>query len=305
MNSRFKMFYRDFYLRTGFIPTKPLNLNINPGDFFQIRNGQIVILGNIYRSGIADADVDCIEKAIISNPHNWSFSNGVSRPFSGYESGTLPIDPQYESRKQVLSFNESGSYFFRGNNPKTIKIVNWEAIKESLIIKFTQVLHSFREVYVATECTTASDWTLAIAGSKEAELEIGTNEFDNFVDFFGLSSTFTIRSKDIEYYNREPQGRSIFFKAYRLQVKSDKKEAFVSEFIRSRAEDSEWASSFFDYDFKCDTMEYSPLTSNYNQINHLDMLQANQLNPNTALSYFRWEQAGLQDLEKLFMTYAE
>jgi hypothetical protein len=35
----------------------------------------------------------------------------------------------------------------------------------------------------------------------------------------------------------------------------------------------------------------------------LDMLQSNELNPNTALSYFKWADANLDDIEKLFGSY--
>ena len=33
------------------------------------------------------------------------------------------------------------------------------------------------------------------------------------------------------------------------------------------------------------------------------MLQANELNPNTALLYFKWADANLDDIEKLFLVY--
>ena len=39
------------------------------------------------------------------------------------------------------------------------------------------------------------------------------------------------------------------------------------------------------------------------QASILDMLQANELNPNTALLYFRWSDANLDDIEKLFTAY--
>ena len=36
----------------GFIPTKPLNQNVYPGDFFQIINGEFIVLGNIFRKKV-------------------------------------------------------------------------------------------------------------------------------------------------------------------------------------------------------------------------------------------------------------
>jgi hypothetical protein len=35
----------------------------------------------------------------------------------------------------------------------------------------------------------------------------------------------------------------------------------------------------------------------------LDMLGANELNPNKALHYFKWAEANMDDVEKLFISY--
>lgn len=49
MDNIYRNFYRNVYLRSGgYIPSHPLGCAIFPGDFFQIRNGHIVILGNIF-----------------------------------------------------------------------------------------------------------------------------------------------------------------------------------------------------------------------------------------------------------------
>jgi len=286
MDNVYKKFYDNFYMRTnGFIPTKPLNQNMYPGDFFQIRNGEIVLLGNIFRNNLIQVDNCEFEYNIKLNPANWMFNEGVTKPYSGRGSGHNP-------------------FFFRGNNPESVKILNWNELQQELIIKLTQTIFSFREIYVVTECAVTSDWTLAIAGSEHAELEIAT-ESENFglVDLFGDNAARTIQAKEIEFYHREEKRKPAFFKAKKLVVQPEQLEVFISELIIDRSKHSEWVSTFFDFDFHHDSLNFSAPVSMNAQACILDMLQANQLNPNTALLYFAWADANMDDIAKLFTTY--
>jgi len=291
-------------MRTGgFMPFKPLNQSVFPGDFFQIRNGEMILLGNVYRNGIIDRD-DCeLSNGIPLNPAGWTFNDGVTKPYSGRGSGHGPIAGDFEYSKQVLAFNAPGSFFFKGNEPEAVKIVNWSAIQQQLIIKMTQTIYSFRDIYIVTECVSTTDWTLAIASSDKAELEIATDT-ENFglVDIFGHHTAKTVQSKDIEYYHREPNRKPAFFKAKKLFVQEERTDVFISELINERQNQNEWARSFFNYDFHYDTVYSSHLSRNA-QASLLDMLQANELNPNTALRYFKWVDANLDDIEKLFLIY--
>ncbi|WP_323789893.1 hypothetical protein [Psychroserpens sp.] len=301
MDVTYKKFYRGFYANTGYIPTSPLQLKVYPGDFFQIHNGQMLVLGNIYNDRIVDIVDDCIKKDIAHSSLNWSFNDGVTKPYSARGTGTDIVEGEFEFSKQTLKFNSNGSYLFKGNNPKSIKIANWDAIQDALIIKLTQVLYSFREVYVVTETATTSECAIAIASSKKGKLQIATDS-ENFglVDFFGHPSSKTIKSKNIEFYNQETKRKPMFFKAQRLTVREEQSEAFISDFISKRDNDSLWANSFFDYELRNDDTVTMPRLSNHNKLNLLDLLQANQLNPNTALSYFKWTNADLNDIEKFF-----
>lgn len=304
MNTTFRNFYRNFYMRTGgFIPTAPINQLIYPGDFFQVRNGEIIVFGNIFRSGLVDS-TDCVlEYGLKQNPVNWSFSEGLSKPYSGRGSGSSPLTGEFEFSKQVLSFDNRGAFFFKSNEPEAVKIMNWNDIQQMLIIKFTQTVYSFRELYVVTECATTADWTLAIAGADRAELEVATDE-ENFglVDIFGHHSAKTIQSKDIEYYHRQTGRKPSFFRAKKLAVQDEKMQVFISQLIGEQLQRNEWAGNFFDYDFQYDT-SYTPSITGNSQAGTLDMLQANQLNPNTALLYFKWVEANLDDIEKFFISY--
>lgn len=305
MNSIYRKFYKGFYLKTGgYIPMKPLNQNVYPGDFFQIRNGEMIILGNIYKKKLVIPENSYFENGIKLNPATWSFNEGVTKPYSGRGTGNNPIEGEFEFSRQILSFDGSGSYFFRGNEPEAVKIGNWNDIKDGLIIKLTQTLYSFRDLYLVTECVTNSNWTLAIASSEDAELEIATDsENYGLVDIFGHSSSRTIQSRDIEYYNREEDRKPVFLKAKKLAVQNEHLDTFISELISEYASRNEWANDFFDYDFYSEGASFAPNVSQAAEINLLDLLQANQLNPNTALLYFRWIDANLDDIEKLFINY--
>jgi hypothetical protein len=304
MENTYLNFYRTFYGRSGgFIATKPLAQVMYPGDFFQIRNGEMIVLGNIFRDGVvASQDVE-FGYGIKLNPANWNCSDGISKPYSGRGSGRTPIDGEFEFSKQVIAFSRRGSFFFKGNQPEAVKIMNWSAIQQQLIIKMTQTLFSFRELYIVTEIATTTDWTLAIAGAENAELEIATDS-ENFglVDIFGHHSAKTIQSKEIEYYHREERRKPCFIKAKKLAVQDEHLDVFISELISQMAARNTWASGFYDYDFYHDTSYISDIPTAA-QGSLLDMLQANQLNPNTALLYFTWADANLEDVEKLFLTY--
>ncbi len=304
MDRVYRNFYRNCYLRTGgFIPTEPLNTAFYPGDFFQIVNGQMVMLGNIFRNGIVEAVETSFGRQIRHNPSSWVFSDGLSKPYSGRGTGHGPIVGEFEFSKQLLAFEARGSFLFKGNDPQSVKIQNWAELQQQLIIKMTQTIYSFRELYVVTESVTLSDWTLAVAGAPKADLEIATDT-ENFglVDIFGHHSAKTIQSKDIEYHHRETGGRPCFFRAKKLVLQDEKLDVFISELIDRRESHHEWAGSFFRYDLPPEP-GYLVRDTVTAKASVLDMMQSNQLNPNTALLYFRWSDVSLDDVEKFFQTY--
>ncbi len=301
----FKKFYRSFYLKTsGYIPTRPLNISLYPGDFFQIKNGEIIILGNIFRNNVVSTDEVEMAYGISLNPANWSFTEGVTKPYSGRDIGENPLDGEYGYTKQVLAFNSFGSFLFNSVNAESVKIVNWSDISQELIIKLTQVLYSFREVYVVTESVVAENWTLAIGGSDKAELEIASEkESFGLLDLFGASNSKTIHARDIEFYHKEDKKKPSFFKAKKLIVQPEKLDVFISDLIQQQHNRASWVNSFFEYDFNHDTISFQSSVPQNINTSVLDMLQVNQLNPNTCLQYFRWIDANLDDIEKLFLYY--
>ncbi len=303
MENAYRNFYRNFYIRTGgYIPAKPLSSSMYPGDFFQIKNGEIIILGNIFKDSVIDPAEASIDYNIKLNPTSWNFSDGLSKPYSGRTNGQDINDGNFEYSKQVLAFAKRGSFVFHSTEPEITKIANWMEIQQQLIIKLTQTLYSFRELYVVTESASVSTWNLAIAAEENAELEIASdNENFGLADIFGHQSTKTIQSRDIEYYYRELNRKNSFFKAKKLVINDEKIDYYMSDLINKRAEQQEWAKSFYNIDSKDYTSHhYIPAKT---EINPLDMLSGNELNPNTALLYFRWADASLDDVERLFLNY--
>jgi len=302
MESVYRSFYRKFYRRTnGFIPVSPLNQGVYPGDFFQIRNGEMIVLGNIFRSEVINAREVEIGYGNKLDPAGWSFNEGVTKPYSGRGSGQGPIAGAFEFSKQVLAFAAKGSFIFKARDPESVRLLNWNDFQQELIIKLTQSFYSFREVYVVTESVAAADWTLAVSGAAQAELEIATDA-DNFglVDIFGHQSSRTVQSRGIEFYHREERRKPSFYKARKLVVREEKMETFINSLRNQRLDKDEWARAFYDYDFHYDPL-YNTEMGGHSQVNTLDMLPADELNADTALLYFKWAEASLDDVEKLFL----
>jgi len=305
MEGIYRNFYRHFYNRTGgFIPTQPYDQSMYPGDFFQIQGGEIVVMGNIFRKGlIRDADVS-FGNGIPVSTGGWVFSDGITKPYTGKGSGQSSTGDELEFIRQIIAFAHKGSFFFRGNQPESLRIINWADFQKELIIKMTQSLYSFRELYIVTESAVTADWTLVISATDKGELEIAAEEDGNgLLDIFGHHRAKTIQSRDIEFYHRESKRKPVFFKAKRLAIQDDKINVFISDLISSRESHHQWAGSFFEYQFQHEPGYLSPGMLK-NRAGILDMLQANELNPATATLYFKWDDMDLNDIEKLFVSHA-
>ncbi|WP_299275460.1 hypothetical protein [uncultured Psychroserpens sp.] len=306
MNTIFKKFYRFFYWKTGgYIPSMPLNQKIYPGDFFQIRNGEMVVLGNIFKGSLVNADDADLTYNLKLNAMNWVFSDGVTKPYSGRGNEHNIIDGDFEFAKQILAFDKAGSFLFKGEHPESVKLSNWSFIEQELIIKLTQTYYSFREVYVVTESTTTSNWALAIAEREKAELELAVqNNNYELLDLFGHQDTKTISSRDIAYHHRENKRIPSFFRAKKLVVQVDKIQNFINNMTQEYGNKDDWAHSFFEARYESSGVMPSIGFPNVGT-SILDMLPANALNPNTALNYFKWDDANMDDIEKLFLGYSE
>jgi hypothetical protein len=300
MDATFRKFYRNFYLRTGgLMPSGPVNQTIFPGDFFQIINGEMMILGNIFRKGIIDPVACQLEPGVKLNPAQWTFNDGLTKPYSGRGTGT-GIDGSFEFSKEIISFRESGSFYFKGNHPESVRIANWNDIAQQLIIKMTATVYSFRELYVVTESASLSDWTLAISGAENAEMELATDdESAGVIDIFGHHKSKVIQSKDLFFYHRESKRKPAFFRAKKLVVQQEKMNTLVSGLNNPIEKKWDALNAFYDPD-----LTSAPFTNSQQPLT-LDMLPLNALNANTALAYFEWDNINLDDLEKYFPIYSK
>lgn len=303
MKPFFLNFYRNFYLHTGgFIPSRSLVRNLYPGDFFQIRNGEIILLGNIFRNGVINPEECTLKYGIKLDAAAWQFTSGMTKRYAGYGSDHLPhSETLYNS--QVLTFASKGSFAFQGHQPELAKIMNWSNLQQQLIIKLTQTIYSFRELYVVTETVAASDWALAIAGSKKAELQIASeSEGVSFEDLFGHISATVVRRKDIAFFHHEKARKPVFFKAKKLAVQDERLEVFISELVYKQLDWNGWINSFYSPALYHDSLPVPQMPA-HAQAGLLNMLQCGELNPNTALQYFKWVDTGLDDVEQLFVNY--
>ncbi len=303
MNSIYQPFYQRLNQSTGgYFPIIPLGFQIFPGDFFQIRNGQIILLGNIFNPRMVGYFERDFEEDLMLNESNWQISKGMSKPYAGRGSGQTPIDGVFEFSKQVIAFEERGSFIFKGSQPRSLKLANWNEIQAELIIKMTQTYYSFREVYVVSEVASLANWTLAIAGKENAELEIAS-EVESFglVDIFGHETSRSIQSRDVDFYEHEKNRKWSFFKAKKLVVQEGVQDYFISDLLKKRRLASNWSATFFPIEIVEDQLWLPDHYHVNGRASLLDLLQANQLNPNTALEYFKWRNADLVDLETVFL----
>ncbi len=301
----YKDFFKKFHRATGgFIPVYPLEESIYPGDFFQIVNGEMVLLGNIYKNRlIRDEEVE-FEVGTPLSPLAWSFSEGVSKPYAVRSKGNAALDGEFEYSRQILSFDGWGSYIFKCIGPETIRIANWAALEKQLIIKLTHAYYSFREVYVVTESASALSWSLAISDAAKGELEIATaDENDSLVDLFGLPSSKSILARDIACNHHHQNGNPCFFKAKKLVVHQAKQDIFIADLVREKRHRQQWALQFYNYERYVQAAKVHIQVTVHAKASLLDMMAQNQLNANNALAYFDWADANTDDIERLFVNY--
>lgn len=305
MLSFYKDFFKKFYQATGgFIPVRPLEESIYPGDFFQIVNGEMVLLGNIYRNRLIDEDHTQFTFGVKLSPVTWNFAEGVTKPYAVRSKGDAPIRGEFEFSRQILSFGAAGSHIFNCIDPETVSIANWAELEKQLIVKLTHTYFSFREVYVVTESASAASWSLAISGAEKGELEIAaTEDNDSLIDLFGQKSSKTILARDIAYNQHDHSGSPCFFKAKKLVPRYNKQEAFVSELIREKNLKHRWALQFYNYERYAQAAASRVHVPAHAHASLLDMMQKNDLNANNALDYFTWADASTDDIEKLFANY--
>lgn len=300
METILNTYYEKFYLGTnGYMPTNPVTEIIYPGDFFQIINGKIQRLGNIYKEDLVEKIR--ISEAVQLSAYRWQISSGLHKEFSIKEMTNETSQPYM---KQILRFQDAGSFAFRANEPEMIKISNWDHISDELIVKLTQSKYGFRELYLATEIVTAKQWTLAISGRRDAELElVSDSENASLVDIFGVKGTKAIQSKGIDIYENKSGRTPNFFKAKKLVIRDDKQGVGFDRILKAENEIHGWAKEFYDYSFDLDPPFIGQHHSEYFLTNAIDMLVGTAVDIKNALEHYKWVDASLDDVMKYHLTH--
>jgi hypothetical protein len=299
MDRNLTQFYKDLFHNTGgYSPCGPLLEVVYPGDFFQIVEGKMVVLGNIYKMGFVDHDEIEIGNPTPLNPKQWNTKSGVTVPYLAKGDGVNVFEGEVDFFREIIQFENRGSYAFLANSPELIKILNWNEIRNGILIKLVQTEFSFRDVYVVTECVTASEWTLAVAASNDAEIKIEKRSSEGYKgSFFGDREKNVSESKNLAFYHQEKNRKSNFFKAQRIVPNYDALEEYRQTRTLNTEPKCKWVKEFYDYNFTCDPSHVAvPITAYSYGIN---LLKGNVLNANTALHYFEWQTFGLKDLERL------
>ncbi|MCC6370079.1 MAG: hypothetical protein IT236_03635 [Bacteroidia bacterium] len=298
MNKLYHNFYRKLYLKTGgFLPAAPLSLNVFPGDFFQIRNGEMQVLGNLFRKNILNGQEVALLPEINLSEQTWSLSDMSLEYANGIE-----LSQHAES---TLSLNEkqsnlilSGDFTFRANHPQSIKIKNWGDIEQTLIIKLTQTHYSFRDVYVVTESASASSFSLEIKNNENIDPYDNSNAGATKPEITDLSEPKNSQQKNNFFY-KENKRRPLFFKAKKLVLFDEKKEVFVQSLMNESIGAIDWAKDFFKNSFELE-QKTEPRSFQNTSESLPDMLPPNELNANTVLTFFKWADLSFDDIDKFF-----
>ncbi|KTB84742.1 hypothetical protein ACTACG_02230 [Pseudomonas syringae] len=275
-----KNFYRDSYLKTGWLPMQPLTRTLAIGDVCQVHQGRFQPLLNIVEAQLVERVA--VSRALEFDPVEWRLSRDVQQTFCE----TLwAEDEEGEHRaytKQVLEFAHSGSFVFSAGAVQAQLLTNWHAIRDDVTLKLTQLHYSFREVYVITGVVQASDWSLAVASQSGARLDMSAAMAGG--DCHALLSHGSARvqqSQGIADYEQSRGQVAYFFKARKLILSDATHDHYLTRLLDNPArlpasELAHWLNA--------------PL---------LNLVKANELNLNTSIDFFAWADLSLDDVERL------
>jgi len=309
MSSNLGTFYRRFYVSTnGYIPSNPITNFVLPGDFFQIKNGRMIRLGNFYKEGfVKGEEVRLSEKGVPLTNYSWKMSQGFKKEHAVREVINNDYgEKAYNFTKQLLRYVNPGSFSFSAHKPEAVRILNWDYIKDKLLVKFTQSAYSFRDLFIVTEVVSAEHWTLAVSGQHNAELEvISAENHIGLVDIFGDSSSQAIESKGMEVYTSREGRIPNFFKAKKLILREEISDAYFQSISENEEEMVDWAKDFYDYEFQTNDQFSLPQLGQHIVWDLVDVIISTQLNINNALQHFKWVDASMDDVAKFNLHYDE
>lgn len=287
-------FFRDCFRLTGWIPMQPLHSPVAIGDLCQIHNRHLQVLTSLNH-------LELTEKPLCSDPvplnhKDWRIYKGVHQTMCAIEEITQQharenivddVNARNYWTRQVLQFDESGSFIFHGNAPYAKVLRNWYRIKDDTTLKITQTHYAFRDIYLVTGVAVVDEWALAIAGAANAELSTSTEARD--MDLFTLISHTSARTnecRDVACYEKSSGQPAYFFRAKKLILSDRVQDAYLKRLLDNARD--------------LGARELGNWLGNSGVNNSLlNLMTSNELNLSTAIEFFSWADASLDDVEKL------
>lgn len=121
-----KSFYRDCYLKTGWLPMQPLARSLVVGDVCQIQQGRFQPLLNLVDAHLVERIA--VSRAIELDPIEWGLSQGVQQTFCE----TLWTGERTAFSKQVLEFAHTGSFIFSAGSAQARLLTNWSQLRDDV-----------------------------------------------------------------------------------------------------------------------------------------------------------------------------
>jgi hypothetical protein len=272
-------FCRTCYFQTGgWIPAFPMTQQLQLGDFCQIAQSRLRPLGNILNMRLVEEVL--LSEAILLDEEEWKLNSGVKQQFCATEKLSGEDGSCKEWTRQLLEFEQKGSFAFYGFQPFCRMILNWHRLKHDVVLKLTQSEYAFREVYVITGVVTVENWGLALANQAQAQLEVSAQTRSH--EWYELIAHVTRRleqSRGIVNFSHDRP--AYFFKAKKLVLSDKKRDHFLRTILRRQE-------------------QYSTVAmSNWLRDDMLNLLSANEMNLANGLEFFDWVDASLDDVVKL------
>jgi len=273
-------FYRDCYLKNGWIPAQALTHGLGIGDVFQLDNGAMRPLLNLLEARLVESVL--VSEEVPLDPASWSLSHGMEQSYC--EARAVVGDNGTAGRvvRQALTFEEPGDYAFHCRDAVARFLVNWSDIAADLILKLTQLHYTFRHAYVVTAVTRAHDWVLAVAAREGAQLE--TTSHHEEMDWSGQMTHPSSRTEVLSGIFRFEIGRdqpAHFYKARKLRLSDELESRLLQQILENR------------HRLGTDKL------ANWLSADKVNLLKANELNLNTAMQSFDWCHMNLDDIAGL------
>lgn len=269
-------FYQTFHASTGWLPMQALTHPVALGDVCQVHLGRSQALLNLANLNLLEPIHSSGELAL--DPKAWSIGAGVQQTFYERQQGREDDQPAVLTR-QVLTFDQPGSFAFHALAPTARYLLNWNRLRSDATLKLTQLHYTFRHIYVVTAVATTRDWTLAVAGQPAAHLEMAAElDTSDYLGLLGDGAARIERSKGLAVTEQGRGRPAHFFKAKKLVISDALYDYLLAQILAQvDAHGRHTMLRLLDTD-------------------PLNLLKANELNLTTAIEFFNWSDLSLGDV---------